>query len=104
MTSAIPPQILNFVKIVNRGDVIGFLNLFAPNGCVDDWGRQFVGREAIKAWSDKEFLGAKGRMIVKQADQEGRSFTYEWRSTSYSGPGKITFEYEGDKLKCMHID
>jgi hypothetical protein len=41
-----------------------FLAIFAHDGVVDDWGREYIGRGAIKEWSDREFIGAKVSLSV----------------------------------------
>jgi hypothetical protein len=40
----------------NAGDVDAFLACFEPNGTVDDWGKIYTGQEAIRQWSDREFI------------------------------------------------
>lgn len=99
----IPAVITNFVHLVNSGDVNGFLNLFTDDGYVNDWGRKFSGRDAIKTWSDKEFIGAEGYLTIKDAEPDGHSFTYDWKSNYYSGPGRMTFEYAGKYIRSMTI-
>ena len=45
-------------EAANAGAIEDFLHTFAADGAVDDWGREFRGHEAIRAWSDAEFIGA----------------------------------------------
>ena len=61
----IPEPVASFIDAVNAHDEAAFLNAFTDNGSVDDWGRVFTGREQIKAWSDKEFIGARGTLDVE---------------------------------------
>jgi hypothetical protein len=49
--------------------VIPTLDFFTTDGVVDDSGRRFVGRDSIRRWSDREFMGAKGRMTVTNVEQ-----------------------------------
>src|SRR5699024_11638510 len=49
----IPEPVASFITAVNDHDEQAFLDAFAPDGTVDDWGRDFTGREQIKTWSDK---------------------------------------------------
>lgn len=44
----IPTTLATLIEVVNSHDEQGFLDSFAPEGVVDDWGREFVGRDAIK--------------------------------------------------------
>jgi hypothetical protein len=64
MMSAVelPDPIDRFVDAVNRGDNEAFLAFFPKDGVVVDSGRRFAGHKAILGWSDREFIGAKGRI------------------------------------------
>jgi hypothetical protein len=57
-----------FIDVVNAHDEEAFLDAFTPGGAVDDWGRDFTGREQIKTWSDKEFIGSTGVLTVEEVD------------------------------------
>ncbi|HLT61967.1 MAG TPA: nuclear transport factor 2 family protein, partial [Microlunatus sp.] len=61
----VPEPIAGFIDAVNRHDEQAFLDAFTPDGSVDDWGRVFTGRDEIKAWSDNEFIGARGTLAVE---------------------------------------
>lgn len=65
----------HFIAAVNRGDGAAVLAFFPDDGVVDDWGRRNVGRNAIKSWSDKEFVGAKGRMAAVHRCQGQRGYS-----------------------------
>ena len=41
----IPEPVASFITAVNDHDEQAFLDAFAPDGTVDDWGRDFTGRE-----------------------------------------------------------
>ena len=82
-TRALPDPIGRFVEAVNRGDTQAFIAFFPKDGVVDDSGRHFVGRDAIRRWNDREFIGAKGKMTVKSVKQNGNEITVtaDWVST-----------------------
>jgi hypothetical protein len=105
MTTDLPPLIDRFVAAVNRGNTEAFLACFAEDGAVDDWGRRFVGHKAIRAWSDEEMIGAKGRMTVNSVEQSGNEVTVTagWRSNFYSGPSRYVFIVGGDHIREMRI-
>lgn len=44
----IPEPVASFIAAVNRHDGEAFLAAFTADGVVDDWGRAFPGRDAIK--------------------------------------------------------
>ncbi|WOC13017.1 nuclear transport factor 2 family protein [Gordonia sp. MP11Mi] len=105
MTTPIPATVTEFIDAVNRHDEEGFLNAFTDDGFVDDWGRIFTGRDAMKAWSDKEFIGATGTMTVTDTHVDGSTVTVvaDWRSTHANGLSKFVFDVAGSKLASMTI-
>lgn len=101
----IPEPIASFIDAVNRHDEPGFLDAFGPGGAVDDWGRVFEGRDAIKAWSDREFIGARGTFAVEGMEVSDATVTLvgDWRSQHANGPSKFTFDVDGDRITRMTI-
>lgn len=101
----LPPPVAAFVAAVNAHDEEGFLAGLGPDGVVDDWGREFVGREAIKAWSDKEFIGAAGTMDVQRVEDRGDQVEVlaDWRSTHANGLSIFTFDVVDGALTRMTI-
>jgi hypothetical protein len=105
VTTQLPEPVAAFVDTVNAGDTIGFLDSFTPDGIVDDWGRRFCDREAIRAWSDAEFIGAQGRMTVTKVATGDSTVEVvaDWRSTRANGLSRFTFTLAGDKIAMMRI-
>lgn len=105
MSTALPHPIDSFVEAVNRGDTEAFLAFFPKDGAVDDWGRRFVGHDAIRGWSDREFIGAKGQMTVNDVNQDENEVdvTADWKSNHYTGPSHFIFVVEGERIREMRI-
>jgi len=105
VTAQLPQSVAAFVETVNAGDTMGFLDSFTPNGIVDDWGRTFCDREAIRAWSDAEFIGANGHLTVKKVATGDNlvEVTADWRSSHANGPSLFAFTMAGDKIARMKI-
>ncbi|UJH70354.1 nuclear transport factor 2 family protein [Ornithinimicrobium sp. INDO-MA30-4] len=103
--TTVPAPIDDFIAAVNRHDEAAFLDSFTAEGSVDDWGRIFAGREAIKGWSDGEFIGANGTLTVEEVSTEGEAIHVvgDWRSTHANGRSAFTFTTEGDKIVRMTI-
>ncbi|GAA1853437.1 nuclear transport factor 2 family protein [Brevibacterium marinum] len=101
----IPEPVAGFIDIVNAHDDQGFLDAFTADATVDDWGREFTGRDAIKAWSDKEFIGATGVLTPEEVSVDGDEVTVvgDWRSTHANGRSSFTFAIAGDRLSRMTI-
>lgn len=100
----IPEPVASFLDAVNRHDD-AFLDAFAPAGVVDDWGRTFTGREQIKTWSDKEFIGSRGVLIVEEVTTDGDEIvvTGDWRSNHANGRSRFTFHTNGNTIEKMTI-
>lgn len=101
----LPSPVQEFVAAVNAHHEQEFLDSFTSNGVVDDWGREFTGRPAIKDWSDKEFIGAQGTMSVQQVSTDGDRLVViaDWRSTHANGLSEFTFDVDGDSISRMTI-
>jgi ketosteroid isomerase-like protein len=105
MTDQLPAPVAEFVEAVNRHDDDAFLAFFPPDGVVDDWGREFVGPDAIRGWSDNEFIGAEGTMDVRSVSERDGVVTViaDWRSTHANGLSSFAFASEGDRITRMTI-
>lgn len=102
----LPPLVERFLQTVNRGDRAAMLGFFdADSGAVIDNGRKFVGHAAIGPWSDREFLGAQGRVSPRAATVSGSTVTVtgHWQSTAYSGPTKMVFELVGERIAELRL-
>lgn len=103
--TTIPEPVASFVAAVNRQDEPAFLGGFTDTGYVDDWGRVFSGRDAIKAWSDVEFLGSHGTLTPDTVTEEGDTVTVvgDWASSHANGRSRFEFTVAGDKIAAMII-
>ena len=101
----IPEPVASFVAAVNAHDEDAFLDAFADPGVVDDWGRSFTGRAAIKGWSDTEFIGSRGILTAEEVTVSGAVVTVvgDWRSNYANGRSKFVFEVDGDRIAKMTI-
>ncbi|MDS1271853.1 nuclear transport factor 2 family protein [Lipingzhangella sp. LS1_29] len=105
MTVKLPEPVASFIDAVNRHDENAFLNAFTSDGVVDDWGREFTGRQDIKSWSDREFIGASGVLTPESVEQNGSEVMVigDWRSTYANGRSSFTFQTAGDRISRMTI-
>jgi hypothetical protein len=105
VTTEAPAPVDEFIAVVNAHDEEGFLSAFTADGVVDDWGRLFTDRVAIKAWSDEEFIGANGTMDVQRVERDGDRVVVvaDWHSTHANGLSEFTFDIDGDHIAKMTI-
>jgi hypothetical protein len=101
----LPAPVGRAIGAVNAGDTDAFLSEFASDGWIDDNGRRFVGGEEIRAWSDRELIGANSRFDVTGSEQieDGVAVDIEVASDGFSGYSRFAFEVEGDRLRSMAI-
>ena len=87
-------------------DEEAFLDSFADDGYVDDWGRVFRGRAAIDAWSGKELIGAAGTLTVQSVSTTAAGEVVvvgDWRSDFANGLSRFTFALDGHVVASMTI-
>jgi ketosteroid isomerase-like protein len=89
----------------NRGDSAAFLEAFADDAVLIDWGRAFTGREQIAGWDRNENIGVHSRIDVTGVQREG-STTVVGVSVSgegYDGGGSFAFQTAGGRITRMEI-
>jgi len=65
-TVKLPAVIQSFIKATNDHDGDAYINSFVDDALVNDFSRNFWGRDSIKQWSDKEIIGDK---VTFEADE-----------------------------------
>jgi hypothetical protein len=102
---SIPQPVAAALAAANANDTEAFLAAFAADGVVDDWGREFHGPDAIRGWSDKEFIGVRVSLEVTDvAERDGATvITAQVGGDGFNGPSHFTFQVAGDKVARMTI-
>jgi hypothetical protein len=95
---ALPTPVRRLLDAVERGDSDAFAELFGTDGAVDDWGRVFVGRDQVRGWSDREFIGLRGRLMVHHQSMQPPPVLIVTIGTDggYNGPSTLTFTLSPD--------
>ena len=102
----LPALVEDLRQAINRGDTDAFLAFFPADGVVEDWGRRFTGHTAIRGWSDRELIGAKGTLTilaVLSATPERVEVLTGWKSSVFTGESKFTFSLAGNKVRELRI-
>lgn len=101
----LPPPLDAFISAVNAGDSEAAFSFFASDAKINDWGRRFTTPRAIRAWSDREFIGAKGHLSVTQVVREGDRVVVDagWRSAIYAGDSRFVFTLRDGSIREMRI-
>jgi ketosteroid isomerase-like protein len=101
----LPQPVAALIDAANANDTEAFLGSLTPDAVVDDWGREFRGAEAIRGWSDREFIGVKVSLEVTAAEQaDGETtVTANVGGEGFNGPSHFTFELDADRVARMTI-
>ena len=102
----IPGAVQSALDAANAGDVDAFLDVFVDGeGAVDDWGRVFRGRDAIRGWSDTEFIGKQVTLEVTGVRTDGTTTVVRAQvgGNGFNGPSDFAFEVSGDRVARMTI-
>ena len=70
-TESLPNAVEKLIAAVNAQDTEGFVGAFTPDAVIDDWGRQAVGHDEIRAWNEGEFIGPNVRIDVTRVERVG---------------------------------
>ena len=74
MTQSLPKPIAEYIEASNTFDGDRMIAAFAEDAMVNDARREFWGVDAIKDWSDKEIIGDKVTMKVKEIKEHYGEF------------------------------
>ena len=98
-------EIRRMLDATNRGDSEAFLDAFADDATIDDWGRTFTGHEEIAGWNARENIGVHSRISTTSVQRSGDEIRVgvEVRGDGYNGGGAFTFVLAGDKIARMVI-
>jgi hypothetical protein len=105
MSSQPPDPVARLLRAANDHDTEVFLASFTEDGVVDDWGREFAGAAAIRAWSDQEFIGVG--VVLELTDtataQHETTISAEVGGDGYNGPSHFTFTVRDGLVSRMTI-
>ncbi|MET0683660.1 MAG: nuclear transport factor 2 family protein [Solirubrobacteraceae bacterium] len=101
----LPPPVARLVDAANANDTDAFLAALTPDGVVDDWGREFRGPDAVRGWSDAEFIGVRVSLDVTEVEERDGAVTVTAQvgGDGFNGPSHFTFDVAGDRVSRMTI-
>jgi hypothetical protein len=105
MLESAPTAVARLLEAANANDTEAFLAAFVDGGVVDDWGREFVGTDAIRGWSDREFIGKRVTLDVRGVEQDGEAtvVTAQVGGDGFNGPSHFSFLVDRDLVSRMTI-
>lgn len=104
-TLDLPAPVRAALAAANANDVEAFLDCFCEDAVVGDWGWEFRGRDEIRAWSDREFIGRNVSLeVIAAEERNGKTvIAVEVGGEGFNGPSHLKFQIEGDKVTRMTV-
>jgi len=105
MPESAPAPVATLLDAANANDTDAFLATFVEGAVVDDWGREFAGTDAIRGWSDREFIGKHVSLKIDDVKQQGdlTVVTAQVGGDGFNGPSHFSFLIDGDLVSRMTI-
>jgi ketosteroid isomerase-like protein len=99
------PAIRQMLDATNDGDNEAFLDAFAEDAVIDDWGRTFTGRTEIAGWNDRENIGVHSHIEATDVQRDGDEIRVCVQVTGdgYNGGGAMTFVLSDGRIGRMVI-
>lgn len=99
------PAVRRMIDATNAEGTDTFLDQFADNAVVDDWGRRFAGRTQIAAWNARENIGTHNRITVTgvRSNPDGVELTIQVTGDGYNGGGTFIIETKAGVIERMVI-
>src|SRR3982074_2638920 len=105
MLESTPAPVAKLLEAANTTDTEAFLATFVDGGVVDDWGREFVGEDAIRGWSDREFIGKHVSLDIRGIERDGEAtvVTAGGGGGGFNGPSHFSFLVDDECVSRMTI-
>ncbi|WP_327172746.1 nuclear transport factor 2 family protein [Streptomyces sp. NBC_01336] len=102
---ALPPIVNASLEAANAHDTDAWLMTFSPGGAVNDWGRVFTGHDAMRDWSDTEFIGANVDLRVTELRKQDDSITLTAQvgGDGFNGLSHFEFTVQDERITLMRI-
>jgi hypothetical protein len=105
MVESAAAPVAKLLEAANANDTEAFLATFVDGGVVDDWGREFVGTDAIRGWSDREFIGKHVSLEIRDIERQGDTTVVAAQAggDGFNGPSHFSFSVDRGLVSRMTI-
>ena len=90
------------IDATNREDSAAFLDAFADDAVINDWGREFTGMAEIATWNNNENIGANSRIeqrsTATRAADLGTTVIISVSGNGDNGGGSFAFITRSDRI------
>lgn len=103
----LPSAIRAFIDTTNSGDTEGFVGSFTQDAYLNDWGREFRGRDGVRSWNSTDNIGKQSRFsdvsVKNGTEPDSYDVTVKVTGNGYNGIGNLNFRLRGDLIQSLVI-
>ena len=100
-----PAAVRRMIEATNAGDSDAFVDAFTEDAYLEDWGREFRGREGVASWNETDNIGKNAHFeATGTVERDGRYIvTLVVTGGGFNGTSDIAFEVDGERIRSMII-
>ncbi|MBV2353943.1 nuclear transport factor 2 family protein [Streptomyces sp. J2-1] len=102
----VPAAIHAFIDATNAGDSDAFVGAFTPDAYLNDWGREFHGRDGVRRWDSTDNIGVQAHFVLKDAERTADDTyvaTLTVSGNGHNGTGPMTFVVRDGLIASLRI-
>jgi ketosteroid isomerase-like protein len=103
----LPAAIQEFIDATNRGDSDAFAAAFTEDAYLNDWGREFHGRDGVRAWNRTDNIGVRSHFEFVSAEPGAAAGSYtvtlKVAGDGFNGTGPMSFELRDGLIASLRI-
>ena len=104
-----PTAVLTYIRATNSFDLDGAVAAFSDDALVNDQRREYRGREAIRAWLQREIIGDRVTMFVTECQRHGMNTAVraivegDYDKSGLPDPLKLNFYFTDDGARLSQL-
>ncbi|MCI2423010.1 nuclear transport factor 2 family protein [Saccharopolyspora sp. K220] len=102
-----PAAIRAFIDSTNQGDSDAFAAAFTRDAYLNDWGREYRGRDAVRDWDRTDNIGVQAHfeLIAIEPGPSPDSYvaTLKVTGNGHNGTGPMTFQLRDGLIASLRI-
>jgi hypothetical protein len=107
MVESLPVPLEAFVTATNAADNETFLEVFAEDAYLRDWGREFHGRDGIARWNRTDNIGKRAHFAVLDVSitngGAGATLTVDVSGNGFNGVSDLEFRLADGQITSLII-
>jgi hypothetical protein len=103
----LPAVIRAFIDTTNNGDTDDFVACFTEDAYLNDWGREFRGRDGVRSWDSTDNIGKQSRFsdvsFKNGKEPDSYDVTLTVTGNGFNGTGTLKFKLRGGLIQSLVI-